>query len=279
MRVGFIGLGDIGMPMAQCLIESDFEVVLSDLNKSKVDPLAEEGAAVASDLSGFGGCEVVCLAVPDDPVVKSIVLDTAFTDSLPEDATILIHTTILPPTATELNDTLKHRGIAVHDVPVSGGASRARSGELTLMVGGEVSPSATKVLDVLGTTVVCGPVGAGAAVKLANQLSMLAGLGALHEGLALAEQYGVSEKTVLDVLGSSTGSSWSVSNWGFFDKLAATYDSNDVHLRYRPWSKDLWDFVATARDADLHVPLAALLSQIMPEAVEAHARTASSREG
>jgi 3-hydroxyisobutyrate dehydrogenase len=145
-------------------------------------------------------------------------------------------------------------------------------------VGGDVSEAAQKVLDALGTTVVCGPVGAGAAVKLANQLSMLAALGALHEGLALAEHYGVSEKTVLDVLSSSTGSSWSASNWGFFDKLAATYDDNGVAVRYRPWSKDLWDFVATARDADLHVPIAALLAQLMPAAVEAHARTASNKE-
>lgn len=277
MRVGFIGLGDIGMPMAQRLVESGFKIVASDLDADKTERLAKEGASIASGLQSFEDCEVVCLAVPDDPAVKSIVLDPALTDVLRGNTSILIHSTILPPTAVMLREHLEHREIAIHDAPVSGGASRARSGDLTLMVGGRLSPSATAVVDALGRTVECGPIGAGAAVKLTNQLSMLAALGALHEGLVLAKHYGVSEKTVLEVLSSSTGSSWSASNWGFFDKLATTYDGNDVSLRYRPWSKDLWDFVATAREADLHVPIAALLSQIMPEAVEKHA--SSSREG
>jgi 3-hydroxyisobutyrate dehydrogenase len=146
------------------------------------------------------------------------------------------------------------------------------------MIGGDVSAKTRPVLDALGTTVQCGPVGAGAAVKLANQLSMLAALGALHEGLELAERFGASERTVLDVLASSTGASWSASNWGFFDKLAATYDTAGVQLRYRPWSKDLWDFVASARDAGLHVPIAALLAQVMPDAVENHARAVAGKE-
>ena len=278
MRVGFIGLGDIGMPMAQRLLESDFEVIALDLNADKVKQLEREGGSAAADLAGFGDCEVVCLAVPDDPAVKSIAGDDRLIDAVSDSASILIHSTILPTTALELAETLKGSGVAVHDAPVSGGAGRARTGDLTIMLGGETSAAASEVLDALGTPVSCGALGAGAAVKLANQLSMLASLAALHEGLALAEHFGASERLVLEVLSTSTGASWSASNWGFFDKLAATYDDNGVELRYRPWSKDLWDFVASARAADLHVPLAGLLSQIMPEAVEDHARAASRKE-
>src|SRR4051794_31988095 len=236
VRVAFLGLGDIGMPMAVQLLRSGFEVVGLDTSADRVDRLRAEGGDGASDVDHLGDCEVVCLAVPDDPAVESLVLDERLSTR-----SVLVHSTILPSTAQRLDEALAPRGVAVHDAPVSGGAARARTGELTIMVGGEPGEQSRQVLDALGSTVLCGPVGSGAAVKLANQLSMLASLAALHEGLAIAEHYGAEESLVLDVLRSSTGASWSAANWGFFDDLAATYDSSGTPVHFRPWSKDLWD--------------------------------------
>lgn len=277
MRVGFIGLGNIGMPMARRLVTAGFDVIALDRDPARAAELADAGGTAASTEAELTDCTVVCIAVPDDPTIEAVLEESGLLTGLPEGAAVLLHSTILPPTAQRLAEVAEDRGITILDAPVSGGAARAESGELTLMVGGRPGKEAQAVLDGLGTTVACGPVGAGAAVKLANQLSMLAALAALHEGLGLARHYGVEDQTVLDVLQSSTGASWSADNWGFFDDLATTYDEAGVTVRYRPWSKDLWDVVATARDADLPVPVAGLLAQLMPELVEDHARRV--REG
>jgi 3-hydroxyisobutyrate dehydrogenase-like beta-hydroxyacid dehydrogenase len=272
MRVGFIGLGNIGMPMARHLVEVGHDVAVVDRDKARAGDLAQSGATAVDEPRDLGDCTVVCIAVPDDPTVDAVLLDSGLMHRLAPGSSVLLHSTLLPPTVTRLAEAGRERRVAVHDAPVSGGAARAQKGDLTLMVGGEPDEHARRVLNGLGTMVPCGPVGAGAAVKLANQLSMLAALAALHEGLAVARHHGAADATVLDVLRTSTGASWCADNWGFFDELASTYDAAGVPVRFRPWSKDLWDVVATARDAEISVPVAALLAQVMPARVEEHAR-------
>ncbi|WJL96903.1 NAD(P)-dependent oxidoreductase [Microbacterium sp. ET2] len=276
MRVGFIGLGDIGMPMAQRLVDSGFDVVGSDLSEDKCAQLRKEGASIATSLDDFSDCAVVGLAVPDDQTVESLLVEDGLVRVL-SSASVLIHSTVLPVTVDKLAEMSADGGVRVSDAPVSGGAARARDGSLTIMVGGEPTPDAQKYLDALGTTVKCGRPGAGAAVKLANQLSMLAALEALYEGLALTDAYDVDPGVVLKTLQTSTGDSWTARNWGFFDDLAANYDRAGVEVRYRPWSKDLWDVVAAARAAGTSAPLAALLSQTLADAVERHAQEAKGR--
>ncbi|ADX74562.1 beta-hydroxyacid dehydrogenase, 3-hydroxyisobutyrate dehydrogenase [Pseudarthrobacter phenanthrenivorans Sphe3] len=273
MRVGFVGLGDIGMPMAQRLIEQGFSVIALDTDGAKSAALASSGAEVAEAAADLYDCDVVGLAVPDDSAVEEILLANGLLDGLAEGSVVLIHSTILPETARRLAEQGARRGVTVSDAPVSGGAARARQGDLAVMLGGDpqVMTTAGKVLDALASNAVhLGPSGAGAATKLANQLAMLAALAALHEGLSLAEHYGAEEKTVLQVLGYGTGSSWVGQNWGFFDDLVRTYNATGVPLKNRPWSKDLWDVVASARAAELRVPLAGVLSQVLPDAVEQH---------
>jgi len=93
----------------------------------------------------------------------------------------------------------------------------------------------------------------------------------------LAGAYDVPEQVVLEAVSTSTGDSWITRNWGFFDRVAAAYDSTGTPVKDRPWSKDLWDIVAAARDCDVQVPLAGLLSQHLADQVEAHARKGSGR--
>jgi 3-hydroxyisobutyrate dehydrogenase len=80
---------------------------------------------------------------------------------------------------------------------------------------------------------------------------------------------------VLEAVSTSTGDSWITRNWGFFDRVAAAYDEAGTPVRNRPWSKDLWDVVAAARESDVQVPLAGLLAQHLADRVEAHARKGS----
>jgi 3-hydroxyisobutyrate dehydrogenase len=142
------------------------------------------------------------------------------------------------------------------------------------MAGGraEVLERVRPVLDsVAGEVIHAGPAGAGAAVKLANQLMMFTALAGVQEALELAGAYDVPERVVLDAVSTSTGESWITRNWGFFDEVAAAYDSAGTPVRDRPWSKDLWDIVAAARDRSVPLPVAGLLAQHLAGKVEDHA--------
>jgi 3-hydroxyisobutyrate dehydrogenase len=140
-----------------------------------------------------------------------------------------------------------------------------------VMVGGDeaVLASARPLLEAVGDDIRhLGPSGAGAVVKLANQLMMLSALAGAYEALDLAAAYGVDERAVLDAVATSTGDSWIVRSWGFFEEVARAYDDGGTPVHERPWSKDLWDVVAAARDAGVDVPVAALLSQVLAARVE-----------
>jgi 3-hydroxyisobutyrate dehydrogenase-like beta-hydroxyacid dehydrogenase len=274
MRVGFAGLGNIGEPMARRLIDSGFEVTVADVRPERAAACEQHGAWAVSDAEDLAHCEVVALAVPDDAAVEQVVIASGLLEALAAGAIVVVHSTILPSTARALAARAADLGVGVLDAPVSGGAERAREGSLTVMVGGEgdVLRSARPVLDAVATSVAhVGPSGAGAAVKLANQLVMFAGLAAVHEATQVATHYGVSIDDTLGVMTTSTGDSWVVRNWGFFDRLADDYDAAEVDPAYRPWSKDLWDVVATARDARVQLPLAGLLSQLVPGLIESKA--------
>jgi len=270
--VGFAGVGNIGAPMASCLLRAGYPLRVLDPRPAAVAPLRDAGATVADQVADLAACQVVALAVPDDAAVEQVLVGDGLLDLLPPGATVLVHSTILPQTARELAGRAAAAGrVAVLDAPVSGGAERAAAGTLAVMVGGpaEALERVRPVLETLAAEVVhAGPAGAGAAVKLANQLAMFAALAGVEEALALARRHEVATDTALKVLRAGTGDSWAARTWGFFDALKADYDAAGTPVRYRPWSKDLWDVVAAARAAELSLPVAGLLAQLLPDQVE-----------
>lgn len=272
--IGFIGLGNLGRPMAETLHRAGWSLKVYDEAPQRSEGLNVE---VVDGPSALADCGVIALAVPDDDSVTEILDELV--PLLAAGSVVLVHSTILPATARRLALQAEVREIGLLDVPVSGGAERALSGSLTVMAGGraEVLERVRPVLDSVAESVLhVGPAGAGAAVKLANQLMMFAALAGVQEGLELAGAYGVPEQTVLDAVSTSTGESWITRNWGFFDRVASAYDDAGTPVRNRPWSKDLWDVVAAARESDVQVPLAGLLAQHLADQVEAHARKSDS---
>lgn len=278
-RVGIVGLGNLGQAIALALLRDGWSLSVIDKDPAKAKPCVDEGAKGVGSLEELADCGAVALAVPDDDAVES-VLEGSADDScglfeiLTEGSIVVLHSTVLPRTAQRLADAAAGRGLAVLDAPVSGGSDRALRGDLTVMVGGgeDVVRRARPFLDAVGSEVHhVGPPGAGEATKLANQLMMFASLAATHEALDLAARYGVAESSVLAAVSRSTGDSWVARNWGFFDRVAAAYDEGETPVRERPWSKDLWEVCAAARDTGTSVPLAALLAQTLAERVEDHA--------
>jgi 3-hydroxyisobutyrate dehydrogenase len=269
-RLGFVGLGNLGKPMVLALQRDGWSIAVHDRDPARASEL--EGVRVVDGPAQLADCGVIALAVPDDEAVSEILGELV--PHLAAGSVVLIHSTILPGTAKRLAQQAERAGLGLLDVPVSGGAERALTGSLTVMAGGraDVLERVRPVLDsVAGEVIHAGPAGAGAAVKLANQLMMFAALAGVQEALELAGAYDVPERVVLDAVSTSTGESWITRNWGFFDDVAAAYDSAGTPVRDRPWSKDLWDIVAAARDRALPLPVAGLLAQHLAGKVEDHA--------
>jgi 3-hydroxyisobutyrate dehydrogenase-like beta-hydroxyacid dehydrogenase len=281
--VAFAGCGNIGLPMALALIRAGWSLTVYDPVRAKTGELADAGASVATSPEELSSCDVLVLAVPDDAAVESLLEGPkGWLDQGGADRTVIVHSTVMPETASRLAETASHCGVGLLDAPVSGGADRAERGDLTIMVGGdeEVLERVRPLLETEGSRIVrVGPAGAGAATKLGNQLMMLSALAGVHEALELAAAHGVSEASVLDVVTSCTGESWVTRNWDFFDRTSAAYDAGGTAKKDRPWSKDLFEVVQAARAADVRVPVAGLLSQVLAEKVEAHAARAAVPEG
>jgi 3-hydroxyisobutyrate dehydrogenase len=274
-RVGFVGLGNIGRPMALALLRSGWNVTVLDRSVDRAHALEDAGAQTAGAVADLASCDVLMLAVPDDAAVDSVLEGPeGWFEQGGDGRIVVVHSTVMPETASRLAKVAEERGVGFLDAPVSGGADRAEKGDLTIMVGGSESvlADARPLLDTLGSEILTvGAPGAGAATKLANQLMMLSALAGVHEALDLAAAHGVSEKRVLAAVASSTGDSWVTRNWGFFDRIAAAYDEGGTPPRERPWSKDLFEVVAAARAVDVRVPVAGLLAQTLADRVEAHA--------
>lgn len=276
MTVGFVGLGNLGMPLVRTLLREGWQVTVSDLDAGRVRECVRAGAGEADSPADLAGCSYVVLAVPDDDAVLAVLTGGGgLLRRLAPGSAVVLHSTVLPRTAVRLAEAGADGGVGVLDAPVSGGPARADTGDLTVMAGGDgaVFEGARPLLETVGSHVVhVGPPGAGAAVKLANQLMMFSALAGVHEALELAGACGVAEEHVLEVARTGLADSWAARNWGFFDRMAADYDRIGTPVRERSWSKDLWDVVATARDTDVHLPVAGLLAQHLTGVVEEHAR-------
>jgi 3-hydroxyisobutyrate dehydrogenase len=280
--VAFIGVGNLGESMVLNLLERGWDITVLDRTAERLESVTAAGATAATELSDIKDHNIICLAVPDDDAVSQIALGpSGLLHLLQPHQSLIVHSTILPATARSLGEQFGAAGIGFLDAPVSGGAARARRGELTLMVGATADAlSVVKELfsDVAAEVINLGPPGAGAATKLANQLMMFSALAGAHEALALAAAYGVAETDVLKALSTSTGDTWVGRNWGFFDNVAAEYNRLGTPLRDRPWSKDLTEVVTAARSAEISVPFAALLAQVLPRLVEEHASQSKSTQ-
>ena len=218
MKVGFIGLGAMGAPMAGHLHARGLLAVVGNRTASKAAALAESlGVAAASGAADFAGCDAVVLCVSEDADVLQNV--EALAAVLAAGAVVIDHSTVSRETALQAGALLAARGIDFLDAPVSGGVEGARNGKLSVMVGAdaEVLERARAVLEAYALRIAhMGPQGAGQAAKAVNQV-LVAGINeAVCEGLALAERLGLDPAVLLPTLGAGAAGNW------FLDKRGAT---------------------------------------------------------
>jgi 2-hydroxy-3-oxopropionate reductase len=264
MKIGFIGLGIMGKPMARNLLKAGHEVVCYDIVPQNVDAVTSAGAVAADSAKAVAGrCPVIITMLPNSPHVKEAVLGTGGVLEGAKEGTILIDMSSIAPLASqEIAQACEQKGVKMIDAPVSGGEPKAIDGTLSIMVGGDeaVFNSVKDILLKMGASAVhCGPIGAGNTTKLANQVIVACNIAAVAEAFTLARKAGVDPKRVFEAIkGGLAGST--VMNAKVPMILEGNFNPGfkiDLHI------KDLNNALDTGHNVGSPMPLTAQVMEMM----------------
>jgi 2-hydroxy-3-oxopropionate reductase len=266
-KIGFIGLGIMGGPMASNLLDAGFEVIGFDLVTASLDRLSTAGGKVASSAGQAAAeADVVITMLPNHPQVEAVAFgDGGVLDSAKPGTLYIDMSTIRPETSRRLAQVGAERGIRVLDAPVSGGEKGAVDGVLSIMVGGreEDFAAAQPIFAALGKTIVhVGPAGAGQAVKAANQLVVGGTYALVAEAIVLLEASGLDAATGLDVLAGGLAGS----------RILELKRASMVAREFQPGfridlhHKDMGIVLDAARDADVALPVGNLVAALIAAA-------------
>ena len=204
MKIGLIGLGIMGKPMAKNMLKAGYDLTVNDLNQAAVDEIVACGAKAATNNEIGEQCDLVMTMVPNSPQVKAVMLgEDGVAAHMRPGTTFIDMSSINPVASKEIAAELAKKNIEMLDAPVSGGEPKAIDGTLSFMVGGkqEVFDRFKPVLESMGASVVlCGDVGAGTTTKLANQIVVACNIQAVAEALTLAKKAGVDPELVFQAI-------------------------------------------------------------------------------
>ncbi|MCR5088136.1 MAG: 2-hydroxy-3-oxopropionate reductase [Oscillospiraceae bacterium] len=204
MKIGFIGMGIMGKPMALNLLKAGYDVTVSNRSMAKCEPVVAAGAKAGSYSEVAENCDVVITMLPNGPQVKSVMLgENGVAAHMKAGSVFIDMSSINPVDSRELAAEVARYGIEMLDAPVSGGEPKAVDGTLSIMVGGkaEVFDRFREMLGAMGSSVVlCGDIGAGNTTKLANQIIVACNIQALAEALTLAQKAGVDPQLVFEAI-------------------------------------------------------------------------------
>ncbi len=213
--VAFIGLGNMGGPMAANLVKAGHKLVAFDLVEASRNQARSDGAALAESAAGaVKGADVVITMLPAGKHVLSVWGDVI--SSMVKDALIIDCSTIDVESAKQAHALAAGQGVASVDAPVSGGTGGAKGATLTFMCGGadQAFATAKPVLEKMGKKIVhCGGAGAGQAAKICNNMILGVSMIAVSEAFALAEKLGLSHQALFDVASTSSGQCWSLTTY------------------------------------------------------------------
>lgn len=204
MKIGLIGLGIMGKPMAKNLLKAGYDLTVNDLHKENVEEVTACGAKTADNATIGKTCDLVLTMVPNSPQVKAVMLGENGVASYMQPGSVFVDMSSINPIASkEIAAELGKKGIEMLDAPVSGGEPKAIDGTLSFMVGGkqEVFERCKPVLETMGASVVrCGDIGAGNTTKLANQIIVAGNIQALAEALTMVKMAGVDPGLVFQAI-------------------------------------------------------------------------------
>jgi 2-hydroxy-3-oxopropionate reductase len=260
--VGFIGLGIMGKPMAENLIEAGYDLVAYNRTREKAEEL--DGATVAETPKGVAEqSDVIITMLPDSPQVEEVLTgEDGVLEGVKEGALVVDMSTISPVVTEELAKKAEEKGASMLDAPVSGGDVGAINGTLSIMVGGgeEDFERALPLFEVMGETVThVGSVGTGQVVKAANQIVVALTIEAVSEALVLGSKGGVPPEKILDVLGGGLAGNKVME----VKREKMLEHSFDPGFRVELHHKDLGIALAAGREYGVTLPVTAVVDQML----------------
>lgn len=264
MKIGFIGLGIMGKPMAKNLIKAGHDLVVYDVIKENVENVVAAGAKAATSPKNVATeCKLIITMLPNSPHVKEVVLgENGVLEGAAEGTILVDMSSIAPKASQDIEKACAAKGVKMIDAPVSGGEPKAVDGSLSIMVGGdeEIFNEVRDILLLMGASAVhCGTIGAGNTTKLANQVIVALNIAAVSEAFMLSTKAGVDPIKVFDAIkGGLAGST--VMN----AKIPMITEGNfkpgfkiDLHI------KDLNNALETGHEVGAPLPLTASVMEML----------------
>lgn len=263
-KIGFIGLGIMGAPMARNLLKAGYPLVVYDIVPEKVDEAVKAGAEAGSSSKDVAAkSEIVITMLPNSPEVKEVVLGPDGVLEGAKSGMILIDMSSIAPLASqEVAAKAKEQGVAMLDAPVSGGEPKAIEGTLAIMVGGpaETFKKVKGILAIMGASVTrVGEIGSGNTTKLANQIIVALNIAAMSEAMVLATKAGVDPEQVFQAIRGGLAGSTVLDA-----KMPLALQGNfKPGFRIELHIKDLANALDTAHEIGVPVPLSSMVMEAM----------------
>ncbi len=262
-KIGFIGLGIMGIPMCKNLLKAGFNLTVYNRTQSKMSEILQEGAQSASSPKEVAmNSDVVIIMVTDSPDVEDVILgDNGVIEAVQKDSIVIDMSTISPKVTKNIARQLSEKETHMLDAPVSGGLWGAISGTLTIMVGGEEDTfnKALPVFEAMGKNItLTGPSGMGQTTKLINQILVSNTMNAVAEALVFAAKAGANLDTTIEAVSGGAASSWQLSNLG----TRAVKGDFSPGFMVKLQQKDLRLILEMARELNIPVPSTSLVHQL-----------------
>jgi 2-hydroxy-3-oxopropionate reductase len=266
-KIGFIGIGLMGLPMAKNLLKAGYELKAFNRTESKAEPLREFGGKISKSIKEVvSDNDVVITMLTDDNSVDAVMNSREFLDNLKVDATVIDMSSVKPTTAISHGNNLKSKNINYLDSPVSGGTIGAEEASLAIMVGGEqkVFDDVSDVLKAMGNPTLVGPLSSGQVSKLANQIIVGLTIGAVAEAVTLCEKAGANPNKMIKALSGGWADSKILQTHGkrMIEKDFTPKGRTSVHL------KDMNNILECANSYNTHLPISNLVKEMYKSLVE-----------
>ena len=262
-RIGFIGLGIMGKPMARNLLKAGYPLVVFDLNKDAMEDLIKAGALAADSSKEVAErADVIITMLPDSPEVKEVILGkNGVIEGIRRDSVVIDMSSINPLVTQEIARTLDVKGVKMLDAPVSGGETGAIQGTLAIMVGGEkkVFEDCLEILKAMGKNIVhVGGIGAGGYVKLVNQIIVALNIASVGEAFCLGVKAGLDPQVIYQAIRGGLAGSQVLET-----KAPMIFQRNfKPGFKIKLHQKDLQNALSTAKDLGVPLPLSSFVQQI-----------------
>ncbi len=263
-RIGFIGLGAMGWPMASCLMKAGYSVVPYDVRAEHLGKfLSEVGGERVASLAELGRMsDVVVSILPTSAIVEKVLFaPDGIAGTLRKGAVVIDMTSGIPDETIGFAEKLAKQGVTLFDAPVSGGVPRAKSGQLTIMAGGDAAAidASMPVMQAMGSVIRTGKIGSGHAMKALNNLVSAGGFLIGIEALLIGAKFGIEAGTMVDILNVSTGVNNSTQKKFKQYVLSRSFDSG---FAIELMVKDLSIALEVARSGGVNAPFSALCREL-----------------